>query len=472
MTRSFDLAILGAGPGGYSAAIRARQLGLSVALIDPGLAGGVCLHEGCIPSKALLHAAKLRRMAMHEGALMGLGFAQPTVDVAALQNWKRGIVERLESGVSGLLKKHGVERFPHRGRLTHASGLELLNDKGEACDRLGFRNLILATGSREKRLAALGESPALWYPRDALAFGKVPERLAIIGAGIIGLELGQLFCRLGSEVHLYDALPELLPRRDRRLVASLKKSLEGEGMRFHLGARIDALEGQTLAFEEGGAKRREVFERVLSCVGRRPNSEGLGLERINIATDASGHVDVNVWLQTPLHHIFAIGDLVAGPQLAHRASRMGLLAAENATGRRYPWDVRGLPSVLYTDPELAWVGIGKAEAREKGLEVKIGAFPLAANGRAQTENATLGSMELVCDRVDGRVLGAEALGSQAEGLVSSVSLAMEMAGTAEDIAAAVWPHPSLFEALGESAEAVDHRAIHLFQESAARRPEA
>jgi dihydrolipoamide dehydrogenase len=472
LSATFDLAILGAGPGGYSAAIRARQLGLSVALIDPAPVGGVCLHEGCIPSKALLHAARLRHMARREGPLMGLRFPEPTLDVAALQVWKKGIIERLTGGVEGLLKKHGVERFPARGRIIHASGLELLGESGEIIGRLVFRNLILATGSREKTLPALAGSPALWYPRDALAFTKVPERLAIIGAGIIGLELGQLFSRLGSEVHLFEALPELLPRRDRRMVASLRKSLEGEGMRFHLGSRVDSLEGNALRFTEGGVEARESFEKVLSCIGRSPNSDQLGLSNINIAVGDAGHVQVNTWLQTALHHIFAIGDLVEGPQLAHRASRMGLLAAENATGRRYPWDVRGMPSVLYTDPQLAWVGIGKSEARDRGIEVKTGAFPLAANGRAQTENAVTGSMELSCDPVDGRVLGAEALGSNAEGLISSATMAMEMAATAEDVAAAVWPHPSILEALGESAEAVDHRAIHLFQESAVRRPEA
>lgn len=445
----YDVAILGAGPGGYVAAIRAAQLGLRTALVDRHEPGGVCLREGCIPSKALLHAAALFHRIKSEAPKIGIQVGEPTMDVAQLQAWKNGVVGQLVDGVGNLLKRHGVDFILGEGSLENAGQLAILSHGEKRV--AAFEHLILATGSRETPLSVLPYGkPNIWSPRDALNFDKVPASLAVIGGGVIGLELGQLFARLGSKVTIYEAMDEILPGRDRRVVDFLKKRMTAEGVAFKLSFRID----EKTKFDE---------EKILVAVGRRPLSANLGLEKVNLQPDERGFIGVNAWLQTDVPNIYAIGDLVKGPLLAHRASRMGIAAIHNIAGTKTPFDVRAMPSVVYTDPEIAWVGMSEAEAKEKNIPVKVGRFPFQASGRALAMNEGEGSVALISSAVDGRILGCEAVGPEVENLIAEVSLAIEMGATAEDLALTTHPHPTLSEALHEAAESVLSTAIHIYQ---------
>jgi dihydrolipoamide dehydrogenase len=453
-----QLLVLGGGPGGYTAAFRAADLGLEVVLVErqPTL-GGVCLNVGCIPSKALLHLAKViadaERVAEH-----GVSFGAPRIDLAAIGAWKQGVVERLTKGLSELARRRDVTVLRGEGRFSTANTLEL---DGRS---VSFDHAILATGSRAVRLPGLPyEDPRMMDSTDALELSELPARLLVIGGGIIGLELACVYDALGSRVTVVELADQLIPGCDQDLLAPLRKRIEKRYEAVHLQTRVESIEtsdsGLLATFAAHGADdapgavlEPAVFDRVLVAVGRTPNSDGLGLERAGVAIDERGFVTVDSQLRTSGPHIHAIGDVVGGPMLAHKASNEAKIAAEVIAGHDVELDVRGIPSVAYTDPEVAWVGLTETEAKLTGVDYQRVSVPWAASGRALASDASDGMTKLLVDPASNRVLGAGIVGSGAGELIAETGLALELETDSADIALTVHAHPTLAETVALAAE--------------------
>jgi len=448
------VAILGGGPGGYTAAFRAADLGLDVCLIEEGgRLGGVCLHVGCIPSKTLLHAAAAIEEAQAASAF-GVHFDPPRIDIEALRGHKAAIVSQLASGLDSLGKARKIPRLPGRGRFVDAQTLLVSGREGETTVRFG--QAVIATGSHPVTLPGAPDDPRIWDSTVALALPAVPRRLLIVGGGIIGLEMAQVYHALGAEIAVVEMQPQIIPPADRDLVQPLFLKLKKRyrimtetrvaGMTAGLAGIEVALAGKTAAVE--------TFDAVLVAVGRRPNSRGFGLETLGLTPDDRGFIPVDRHQRTALPHVYAIGDVVGEPMLAHKAVHQGKVAAEAIAGQNSAFTPKAIPAVAYTAPEVAWVGLTEREAEQQGLAYAKGKFPWGASGRALTAGAGNGVSKALFDGASGRLLGAGICGCNAGELIHEAVLALELGATAEQIGRAVHAHPTLAETLAGAAELV------------------
>jgi len=460
----YDLVVIGSGPGGYVAAIRAGQLGLKTAVIEEDKIGGVCLNVGCIPSKSLIYASGLVDKIRHADA-MGLTVSSVEVDGKKLQEWKSGIVNRLTTGVGFLLSKNGVTTIHGHAEFVTPNSLTVT---GDAAPRtVEFDKCIVATGARAATLPFLPIGDGVMTYREALDIDWVPETFTVIGGGVIGLELGTVFQRLGSQLTVIELTDALLPGTDPELVKVVERGIKKLKGRIHkeTGATgIKKVKGkQIVTAKDKGGKELEIESEVVLCaIGFKPNSDRVGAERIGLKVDKTGHFEVNASRQTSLPHIYAIGDVAGLPWLAHKASREGIVAAEHAAGDTASvYDVRAMPAATFTNPEIATVGLQEHEAIAQGRDVKVGKFPFTALGRALSVGASEGMVKMISDAGTDEVLGVSAVGYQASDLVAEAALAIEMGATTEDIALTVHAHPTWPESLMEAAEAVHKKAIHI-----------
>lgn len=457
-----DVAIIGAGPGGYAAAFRASDLGLSVALVDEETRpGGVCLFRGCIPSKALLHVAKAIEDA-RKASDMGVVFDEPSIDLETVRAFKSEVVDDLTAGLGQLAKSRNVRFIQGRAAIADPRTLEI-ETQGDK-QKLHAGHIIVATGSRPARPRALSlASDRVLDSTAALDLPEVPSTLLVVGGGYIGLELGTVYAALGSVVTLVEMTDGLLPGVDRDLVKVLHKAIEPKLEAIHLGTRVARLteeDSRVRVALEGEESTETSFDRVLVAVGRRPRSDVPGLDRTRAQIDDRGFIAVDRAGRTAEPSIFAIGDVTGEPMLAHRASLQGKVAAEAASGKRVAFEPRAIPAVVFTEPEIAWCGLTETEAARTKQEVGVGRFPWSASGRAMTLGKIPGLTKLVFDPVSERILGAGFVGTGAGELVSEAVLAIEMASTATDIELSIHPHPTLSETLVEAAEAFRGHPTH------------
>ena len=462
--RHAKVLVLGAGPGGYTAAFRAADLGLEVTLVErwPVL-GGVCLNVGCIPSKALLHAARVvdeaQAMAGH-----GISFGPPQIDLDRLRSWKSSVVGKLTGGLSGLARQRKVTVIRGDGRFVAPRVLEVTGEEGT--QRIGFDHCIIAAGSEPMRLPFVPDDPRVMDSTAALELQDIPQRLLVIGGGIIGLEMGCVYDALGSKVSVVELMDQLMPGADPDLVKPLEKRLRKRYEQILLGVKVQAVEalpeGLRVTFSGTGAPTPQIYDRVLVAVGRRPNGSGIGVEAAGLSVDPRGFLSVDRQMRTAQPHIFAIGDIVGQPMLAHKATHEGKVAAEVIAGEKRAFDARVIPSVAYTDPEVAWVGLTESEAKAKGIEYQKGSFPWAASGRSLAQGRDEGFTKLLFDPQTHRVLGGGIVGSSAGELIGEVALAIEMGADAADIGLTIHPHPTLSESVAMSAEAFEGTLTDLY----------
>ena len=462
--RHAKVLVLGAGPGGYTAAFRAADLGLEVTLVErwPVL-GGVCLNVGCIPSKALLHAARVvdeaQAMAGH-----GISFGPPQIDLDRLRSWKSSVVGKLTGGLSGLARQRKVTVIRGEGRFVAPRVLEVTGEDGT--QRIGFDHCIIAAGSEPVRLPFVPDDPRVMDSTGALELQDIPQRLLVIGGGIIGLEMGCVYDALGSKVSVVELMDQLMPGADPDLVKPLEKRLRKRYEQILLGVKVQAVEalpeGLRVTFSGTGAPTPQIYDRVLVAVGRRPNGSGIGVEAAGLSVDPRGFLSVDRQMRTAQPHIFAIGDIVGQPMLAHKATHEGKVAAEVIAGEKRAFDARVIPSVAYTDPEVAWVGLTESEAKAKGIEYQKGSFPWAASGRSLAQGRDEGFTKLLFDPQTHRVLGGGIVGSSAGELIGEVALAIEMGADAADIGLTIHPHPTLSESVAMSAEAFEGTLTDLY----------
>ncbi len=449
------LTVLGSGPGGYTAAFRAADLGLDVTLIERSTTlGGVCLNVGCIPSKALLHAAKVIEEAAEMSA-HGIEFGQPRIDSTKLLAWKNGVVGQLTKGLSGLAKQRGVKVVEGYGRFSSAHEIAVEGASGDSL--VEFDQCIIAVGSEPTRLPNLPDDHRIMDSTSALELQSVPERMLVVGGGIIGLEMATVYAALGTRVSIAELTETLIPGCDRDIVRPLAKRIESRYESIMLGTRVVGMTPTGKGIEvklEGSAAPSEsqVYDRVLVAVGRRPNGKAISAEAAGIEVDSRGFIGVDKQMRTAVGHIFAIGDVVGMPMLAHKASHEGRVAAEVAAGHKSYFDARVIPSVAYTDPEVAWVGLREEEAKEQGVEYDKGVFPWAASGRSLSLGRSEGVTKLIFDRATKRILGAGIVGPNAGELIAEAALAIEMGCDAEDIGLTIHPHPTLTETVAFASE--------------------
>jgi len=459
-----EVLVLGAGPGGYTAAFRAADLGKQVVLVEryPNL-GGVCLNVGCIPSKTLLHMAEVvsqaRALAEH-----GVEFGEPRLDLAKIRAFKEGVVARLTQGLAGLAKRRKVQVVQGVGRF---GGPQLLRvEAGDGASTVAFEHAIIAVGSRPSSLPILPDDPRVMDSTAALALDEIPERLLVIGAGIIGLELASVYYALGSRITVVEILDQLVPGADPDLVKPLQKLIQKRYENVLLGTEVTAVEarddGLHASFEGEAAPANGVFDRVLVAVGRRPNGDLVGAEAAGVRVDERGFISVDAQQRSNVPHIFAIGDVVGPPMLAHKALHEGKVAAEVIVGRKAAFDARAIPSVAYTDPEVAWMGLTETEAKQRGVEIRTASFPWAASGRALGIGRPEGHTKLILDAESGRILGAGMVGPHAGELIAELVLALELGADAEDLALALHPHPTLSETVALAAELAEGTITDLY----------
>ncbi|PSR22883.1 MAG: dihydrolipoyl dehydrogenase [Sulfobacillus acidophilus] len=461
-TESVDLLVVGAGPGGYVAAIRAAQLGRQVTVVEREQVGGICLNVGCIPSKALITVAD-EFYSLHDAGQRGIVAGQAHVEMSAVQNFKQGVVERLTGGVAQLLKAHGVTvvrgdaRFvdPHRVRVVS----EYESRKFE------FRHAIIATGSRPRTLDVLPvDDQVVFGSTGLLACGRIPEHLVVVGGGYIGVELGTAFRKFGSRVTIVEATANLLMGIDPALVRVIRRRLQELGIEVELHSIIKQAEidtqGAQLEVETGGTVRTVRADSVLVTVGRIPNTDGLDLGAAQVSVDDRGMIMVDEHLRTKNPDVAAIGDVTPGPMLAHKASYQGKIAAESLCGQSSAADALAIPAVIFTDPEIASVGLTPEQARAQGSDVVVGRFPFSANGRALSMGEPAGEAIVVADRTSGIIMGVHLAGKDASNLIAEGALALEMGSTLDDLALTIHAHPTLSEAIMEAAEAALGRPIH------------
>jgi dihydrolipoamide dehydrogenase len=465
---STQLAVIGGGPGGYAAAFLAADLGMKVTLIDPELnPGGVCLYRGCIPSKALLHAARVLTEA-REAANWGIEFPAPKIDIAKLRAWKDGVVRKLTGGLGQLSKQRAVNYIQGQAAFLNAKTLTVRQKQG-ADQQLAFDHAILATGSRPATLSGLSpESPRVLDSTSALEIADVPKTLLVVGGGYIGLELGTVYAALGSAVSVVEMMPGLLPGVDRDLVSPLSKRLEKIFRSVMLSTKVAGMKeeknGIRVSFEGGAAPAEaQVFEKVLVAVGRKPNSIVPGLDKTKVQIDARGFVKVDLQRRTTEPGIFAIGDVAGEPMLAHKATHEGRAAVEAIAGRKVAFEPLAIPAVVFTDPEIAWCGLTEEQAHKENRPFKVARFPWGASGRAMTLDRTEGVTKLIVDPESERVLGVGIVGAGAGELIAEGVLGVEMAALASDIKLSIHPHPTLSETLMEAAEVLFGQSTHVYR---------
>ncbi len=451
-----EVLVLGAGPGGYTAAFRAADLGKKVILIErwPTL-GGVCLNVGCIPSKALLHAAKT----IHEAGDMGdhgISFGKPTIKLDELRSWKDGVVKKLTTGLVGLAKARKVTTVHGLGKFVSASQVEVVAADGKKT-LISFDHAIIAAGSEPVQLPFIPHNdPRVIDSTGAVELKDIPKRLLVLGGGIIGLEMATVYHALGSKVTVVEFMDQIMPGADKDIVTPLFKRIEKRYENIFLGTKVTKVEataaGMKVTFEGGKAPATDTFDRILVSVGRRPNGKLIGAENAGVAVDDRGFIAVDKQMRTNIKNIFAIGDLVGQPMLAHKAVHEGKVAAEVASGHKAAFDAKVIPSVAYTDPEVAWVGVTETEAKAKGLNYGKGVFPWAASGRSLALGRDEGVTKVLFDEDTKRVIGAGIVGPNAGDLINEVGLAIEMGADAHDIGATIHAHPTLSETVAMAAE--------------------
>ena len=458
------LLVIGAGPGGYVCAIRAGQLGVDTVIVEMAKPGGTCLNIGCIPSKALIHAAddfhKTVAMAAGRNA-MGIRAEKPAIDLAKTMSWKDGITGRLTMGVSGLLKKAGVKIVVGRAKFLDGKTVAVETETGEQIIRA--ENIVIATGSSPVELPSLPFGGKVISSTGALSLSEMPQKLAVVGAGYIGLELGIAFAKLGSKVTIVESLDRILPLYDTQLTQPVAKRLSALGVEVLLGTKVKSMSanGEALLAETGeGEERRIAADKVLVTVGRKPLTEGWGREELEL--DMVGRfLRIDDQCRTSMRGIYAVGDVTGEPMLAHRAMAQGEMVAEIVSGKRRSWDKRAIPAVCFTDPEIVSVGLSPEEAKAGGREVKIGQFPFAANGRAMTLSSEEGVVRVVARADNHLVLGIQAVGAGVSELSAAFSLAVEMGARLEDIAGTIHAHPTQSEGFAEAAMKALGHALHV-----------
>lgn len=474
MSTQTKLVVIGGGPGGYAAAFLAADLGLAVTLVDTDKnPGGVCLSRGCIPSKALLHAAKV--LSESQGAKeFGISFEKPKIDLNKLRDWKNSVVTKLTGGLGQLCRQRKVTYIQGRAAFLNSNTIKIKKDD-ESEQNLAFEKAILATGSEPIRLPNTPDSPCILDSTAALELENIPKSLLVIGAGYIGLELGTVYAALGSAVSVVEMTPGILPGTDRDLTNVLQKRLKTIFQSIMLETKVVTLQetakglpagrqGVSVQLEDkAGKKSSQEYEKVLVAVGRKPNSAGLGLENTKVQTDARGFVKVNAQRQTTDPSIYAIGDVAGEPMLAHKAAHEGRVAAEAIAGRKVAFEPKAIPAVVFTDPEIAWCGLTETQAAKENRKVEVVKFPWSASGRALTLNRPDGLTKLILDPSTQRVLGAAMVGVGAGELIAEGVLAVEMGAVASDVKLSIHPHPTLSETVMETAETFFGQSTHLYR---------
>ena len=444
-----QVAVLGGGPGGYTAAFRAADLGLSVALIDRGeQLGGVCLNVGCIPSKALLHVAKVMTEAAELGEA-GITFEAPKIDVDKVREFKNGVVGRLTGGLESLAKQRKVQVVRGTGEFTSPNTIAA----GDTV--VGFEHCIIAAGSEAATLPFLPEDDRIVDSTGALEINGIPERLLVIGGGIIGLEMATVYDALGSNVTVVELLDQLIPGADKDLIRVLDKRVKGRYEAIHLKTGVESVEAHEKGLTVKFGDHTEEFDRILVAVGRKPNGNMIGADKAGVNVTDRGFIESDLQMKTNVGHIYSIGDVRGEPMLAHKATHEGSLAAEVISGENVAWDVRSIPSVAYTDPEVAWTGLTEVQAKAEEVPYEVAAFPWAASGRSLSIGRSDGLTKLIVDPETHRILGAGIVGVNAGELLAEAVLAIEAGLDAEDVALTIHPHPTLSETIGFSAEAAE-----------------
>ena len=464
---SYDLIVIGTGPGGYVCAIRAAQLGMKVAVVEKrSTHGGTCLNVGCMPSKALLHASEAYEEANHAFATMGIK-VKPELDLARMQAFKDEGVKGNVDGVAFLLKKNKIEPFHGTGRITAPGKVEVTADDG-ARQQLEARSIVIATGSDVARLPGIDiDEKTVVSSTGALSLPEVPKRLLVIGAGVIGLELGSVWRRLGSEVLVVEYLDRVVPGLDAEIARNFQRILSKQGLEFKLSSKVTSIAKANGAHEviiesaNGGNAETVPADVVLVSVGRVPYTEGLGLEELGLQLDNKRRIVVDDHYQTNVPGIYAIGDVIAGPMLAHKAEEEGVAVAEILAGQAGHVNYGVIPNVIYTFPEVATVGRSEEELKEASVAYKVGKFPYTANGRAKINKTTDGLVKVLADSETDRILGVHIIGPSAGELIAEAAVIMEFGGSAEDLARTCHAHPTLSEAVKEAAMAAGKRAIHM-----------
>ncbi|MFB6221569.1 MAG: dihydrolipoyl dehydrogenase [Halolamina sp.] len=460
-----DVLVIGAGPGGYVAAIRAAQNGLDTTLVDREAYGGTCLNHGCIPSKAFISATNVAHDARNAEE-MGI-HADPVVDVAGMQDWKEGVVDQLTGGVEKLCKANGVNLMQGEATFADDSTARIAHGgEGQGSESVEFDHAIIATGSRPIQVPGFEfEHDQVWSSRDALAAEEAPDELVVVGAGYIGMELSTVFAKLGVDVTVVEMLDGVLPGYEDDISRVVKSRAEELGIEFNFGEAAseweETADGIVVTTEdEDGEETTYDADKVLVAVGRQPVSESLDLERAGVEVGENGFIETDDQAQTNVDNIFAVGDVAGEPMLAHKASKEGIVAAEVIAGEPAALDYQAVPAAVFTDPEIATVGMTEAEAEEAGFTPKIGEFPMRASGRALTTGESEGFVRLVAEEEAGFILGAQIVGPEASELIAECALAVEMGATLEDVASTIHTHPTLGEAVMEAAENADDQAIH------------
>jgi dihydrolipoamide dehydrogenase len=468
--KQFDAIVIGAGPGGYVCAIRLAQLGKKTAIVEKEYFGGVCLNVGCIPSKALIYAASQFHKIQHDLGDMGITAKGVECDLPKMQEWKSGVVKKLTGGVGQLLKRNGVETFRGTASFKSANTLEVKTEAG--IETLQAPAIVVATGSRVMEIPPLPfNGKNILSSTEALALTELPKKLVVIGGGFIGVEIGMVYAKLGSQVTIVEALDTLLSTVDQELVGVVEKRMRALGMQVMkktkaLGLKEkDAAKSALLHLEvETPDKGKQTLEatHILVSVGRKPNSEGLGLEKLGVKIER-GNVLVNKEGKTNVPGVYAIGDVSGAPQLAHRASMDGLLVAANIAGEKSFKDYKTIPWAIFSDPEIAVVGLTEKEAKEQGFRVRVGKFPFAASGRALSTNESEGFIKVLLDEEKEMILGVHMVGPEASNLIAEAALAIEMGACAEDVVRTIHTHPTLPESFAEAVEAALSKAIHIYK---------
>jgi dihydrolipoamide dehydrogenase len=466
---SFDLVVIGTGPGGYVAAIRAAQLGMKVAVVEKRATfGGTCLNVGCIPSKALLQSSHLFEQAGHDLGVHGIVLGPPKLDFAQLMKRKGEVVDATTRGVAFLFRKNKITSFQGTGRIEKAGSVVVLGDDGAVKDTLAAKNILIASGSEVTPLPGVAvDEKKIVSSTGALELAEVPKHLVVVGAGIIGLELGSVWRRLGSEVTVVEFLDRITPGVDDEITKQFQRSLTKQGLKFKLSSKVTKAEttdsGVTLTVEpaKGGVAETLQADVVLVCIGRRPLVEGLGLDKVGVKLTEHGRIAVDARLQTSVPGIYAIGDVIDGPMLAHKASEDGIACVETIAGQKGHVDWNLVPSVIYTQPEVAWVGKTEEQLKAAAVAYKVGKYPFTADPRSRANGATEGFVKVLADKATDKVLGVHIIGAEAGTMIAESVMAMEFSASAEDIGRVCHAHPTVNEATKEAALAAWDKPIHL-----------
>lgn len=465
MAKKYEAIVIGGGPGGYVAAIRLGQLGVKTLCVEKEYMGGVCLNWGCIPSKALIAAANFAHKARH-AEHMGITVQNLEVDVPKMQEWKEGIVKKLTSGVRSLVEGNKSDIVMGTAKLTGQNTVEVTDAEGKKETYEATKGIIVATGAQMIQIPGFEpDGEVVITAREAVSLQSAPDSMVIIGGGYIGLELGMVYQKLGTKITVVEMMDRILPGADADLVRVVQKRLEKDGADLYVKSKATKLdksgEKARITIETDGKEQVVEADKVLVAVGFKPNSKGLGLEEVGVELDDRGHVLVDDQLRTNVSTIFAVGDVSGMPYLAHKASKEGEIAAEVIAGHKSARDYRGMPAVVFTDPEIATVGLTETEAKSQGKKVKIGKFPFSASGRAMAVSETDGFIKVIIDEEDNQLLGVAIVGPEASDLISESALALEMCAFAEDVALTVHPHPTLGEGVMEAFKSALGEAIHI-----------